>query len=332
MGHTFAVLLLILFTASPAVAARLPLGTFTPTAATDPKCPTGFTCTGFTVSCSGVAEDAPGFVAFADATASRRGMVVFFTGGSGQSWWSDSSRLITYLDELRALGFAVMQVRWATNWLNSSPGNEAGTAHLGCRPATVIRHIYDTSYLPMNLSPGLGECGFCITGNSGGSTQVSYALSHSGLEGILDGVFPTGGPPHSVLTKSCLPNKGYTYRLDTRQFLDRGFGFFDGNGPCARQDPSFVPRWESESVATGGDDYHHPRTRIHFVFGENDREMRTVAGDYVARLTEERTPFLTVTIAEKTGHSIASTPQGLAALKAAILGRIEGGRRRAVRK
>lgn len=316
----FLMLLSMLYGTTAASAAVLPLGSFLPTDAIEPDCPAGFSCSAFEVACSEVSDAAPGFLAIAGATGTPRGLIVFFTGGSGMGWWSRNDRdLLAFTDDLRSLGFAIAQVRWATNWLESSPGNQAGTAHLGCRPATLIRHIHDTMYAPLNLSPQTGECGFCITGNSGGATQVGFALSHYGLDSILDGVFPSGGPPHSAMAKSCLGEEGYDYELDTRQFLDRGFGFFDGNGPCARRDPSFIPRWNEESVASGDNDYFHPNTRIHFLFGQTDHRQQIVGGDYVTRLRAEGTPFLNVTIVPNTPHNIR-TPEGLAVLKEAILG------------
>lgn len=332
--HIFAVLISLAFatgaTASPVPASAippetpaaeaLPLGTLFPADATEADCPPGFACSGFEVTCPGVTSNAPGYIAIGGANASSRGLVVFFTGGSGMGWWSGRNPdLLAFTDELRSRGYTIVQVRWGTNWLESSPGNTAGTSHLACRPATVIHHIHDTIYAPLELSPAVGECGFCITGNSGGATQSGYALSHYGLETILDGVFPTGGPPHSVMAKSCLGEEGYGYQLDTREFLDRGFGFFDGQGPCARQDPSYTSRWNEESVSTGGSDYYHPQTRIHFICGERDLQMQIVGGDYVARLRSAGTPFISVSIAPDTPHNIR-TPEGLELLKQAILG------------
>jgi hypothetical protein len=169
----------------------------------------------------------------------------------------------------------------------------------------------------------VGEAGFVITGNSGGASQVGYALTHYGLDEIVDVVIPTGGPPHSALAKSCMDNpaeRGYWFDLGTRQFIDRGFGFYDGNGPAARQDSAFIPRWLEESHATGGNDYFHPRTRVHFIIGANDGGMRTIAADYYTRLRAEGTPFLAWELAPNTPHLVISTEAGRAALRNAIFG------------
>lgn len=301
------------------------LGTYMPTGASDPQTPAGFTSAGFEISAPGVTNSAAGFLAVAPhTTANPRGLVTFFTGGPGQGWWSSRPDTQALADDLRAAGFTVAQVRWADSWLRSSPGNDAGTAHLAARPATVIQFIHDNYYLPLGINQSLVDQsggGFIITGNSGGASQVSYTLSHYGMEGILDAVIPTGGPPHAVLAKSLLNNPGeehYQYPLETRQFIDEGFGYFDGDGPGALQDPTFLPRWLEESVATGGNDYSHPDTRVHFIIGANDPKMQTVAGDYHDRLLDAGSPLLTWEIVPGTPHSIVNTPQGRAALFAAI--------------
>ncbi|MBA3483238.1 MAG: hypothetical protein H0T51_15625 [Pirellulales bacterium] len=301
------------------------LGNLTITAASDPTTPAGYNGVGFDVSAPGVTEDSRGFFAIAlHTTASPRGLVMFFTGGQGGSWWTEKPAHAAFADDLRNEGFAVAQVRWRDSWLLSSPGNDAGTAHLGALPATVIKYVHDNYYLPLGISESQVDQhggGFIITGNSGGATQVSYALSNYGLDDILDVVIPTGGPPHAALAKSLLANPGeeaYQYPLDTRQFIDQGFGYFDGNGPGAMQDPAFIPRWLEESVSTGGNDYYHPDTRIHFIFGDGDLRQQAVGSDYYNRLLAEGSPSVTWEIVPNTGHGTTGTADGRAALWARI--------------
>ena len=52
----------------------------------------------------------------------------------------------------------------------------------------MARWVYD------NLHGGSSGAASCATGNSGGAMQVSFLLSHYGLEEILSAVVPTGGP------------------------------------------------------------------------------------------------------------------------------------------
>jgi hypothetical protein len=286
--------------------------------------PPGYTAQGFTVSCPEVTQGINGFIAIRHAAGQPRRMLVMATGGSGTSYWtSDSGPRYTFAEDLRAVGFAIVQIRWASNWLESSPGNDAGQARLGCRPATAIKYIHDTYYRPLGIYPlHPGEAGFAVTGNSGGSSQTGYALSHYGLDEIIDVAIPTGGPPHGALAKSCMNNPGeqaYWFPLDTRNFIDRGFGFFSGDGPAAQHDASFIPRWLAASHSTGGNDYFHPRTRVHFIQGEYDLGMQATGGDYYQRLVAEGTPYVRWEIAPETPHGVPGTAQGRAAIKAALL-------------
>lgn len=264
-----------------------------------------------------------GFVVVANPTGPPRGVVLFTTGGSGMGWAFRARSREALLDQLLADGFRVVQLAWETNWLESSPANEAGTARLGCRPATVVRWVYDQHCAPLGIARSSdGRCGFCISGNSGGATQSSYPLSHYGLKGILDAVIPIGGPPHAALAKACLRRPGeeaFWFADDTRNFIDRGFGYFEGSGPCFRRDAAFAPRWNQASVATGGTDYFDPNTRIHILLGARDVPMHGQAGDYAARLRAERTTRVIVEMVPNTGHAVAGTEEGQAAIRSAIL-------------
>ncbi len=306
-----------------------PLGTYTSTTATVSDCPAGFTCYGYTVSnCVNVTNSLNGFIGVGHYTSAvPRGVVMFFTGGAGNSWWTNAETnttanpaLVAFSDSLRMEGFTVVQVRWSGAWLHSSVGNDAGPGHLGARPATVIRHVYDSIYVPMGIAPCKSRYGgFVITGNSGGSSQVSYAISHFGLDSILDVVIPTEGPVMSVLSKSMLggPSNPYFYS-SLRGFIDKGFGYFDGTGPGANMDSSFIPRWEEESHTTGGNDFYHPDTHVHFIWTTDG--MRTVGTDYYNRLIAEGSPDVTFEDVANTPHLVVSTQQGRDALWKVIVG------------
>jgi hypothetical protein len=183
--------------------------------------------------------------------------------------------------------------------------------------------VHDNWFLRLGVPDGpVGRCGFCITGNSGGSSQSSYALSHYGLESILDAVVPSGGPPHAAQTKGCLRNPGqerYWYESGSAATIDSSYGFRGTSGPCALHDSSFVPRWDEESVDTGGSDYVHPATRVHFIFGGADASVAPAHGqDYVNRLKASGSPYVTVEVIPGMPHSIAHSPEGLAALRSAL--------------
>lgn len=325
VGGVGILICLVFASLSPAaLSAPLPLGTLTLTGASDSTCPSGHTCKGFRVECPGVQQAARGFLATAAARTPARGLVVISTGGPGTKWFSGGGGLAaSFVSDLRRDGFVVVQLRWVDPWLKSAPGEDAGSGHLACRPASVFKWVHDKRFLPLGVPPGpVGHCGFCITGNSGGASQSSYALSHFSLDSLLDAVVPTGGPPHAAQRKGCLRNAGqepYWYTEGSTSTIDSSYGFQGSPGPCALHDPAFVPRWNEESVDTGGSDYIHPQTRVHVILGGADTTPAPAhARDYVARLRASGSPYVTLQVIPGMGHSIVNSA-GLSALRAALV-------------
>ena len=291
-----------------------------------PSCLIGYACSKFVVSsCPGVSTDAQGVIAETDPVGSARGAVVFFSGDVGKEWWSDPSPLADqFLSRLRDRdGFVVIQIRWIDSWLKAPKGEESGSAHLACRPSTVIDWIYWNIYVPLNFTPRPGQCGFCIAGNSGGASQASYALSHYGLESELNGVFPTSGPPHTAEVKGCLPGyPGYGYEAEAVTLIDYSAGFDDehgGLGPCLTQDTGFSARWTEESVDTGANDTSHPTTRVQFIVGANDESSAVPhAADYRELLEQDTGNHVTWTAVVGMGHSVQESLDGLRTLEAGL--------------
>lgn len=301
------------------------IGEFRYLSDTADRCPEGYTCSAFEVKCTG-SDPAKGIIAYAPYAGGKpKGLIMLFKGGEGTAYWTQPPDASQIAEDFREDGFSIVQVKWMDSWLLSSPGSDVGIAHLAARPATVIKQVYDELFVPLEkMAFGKDFTGFCLTGNSGGASQISYALSHYGLDSLLDVVVPTGGPPHATLAKSMLQRpdeEEYWYGEKRRAFIDKGFGFFDGNGPGVRLDTLFINRWIEESVATGGSDYYHPDTRLHFIIGANDRDMYHVSSDYIFRLFEEGNPDITLEIVPGTPHNILRTEAGKAALTSAIMGK-----------
>lgn len=301
--------------------APLPLGTVTPVAGTDGQCPPAHACQLLDVDCPGVGA-LRATLASTAPTGALRGMLLFFRGGGGGGWYFDASTG-TLEDDLRADGFWVLQLRWhGRGWLSAPEGVQAGTAHLACWPATAITWVHEHRYVPLGLDPARGVCGFCISGNSGGSTQVAFALSHYGREGILDAVLPTGGPPHAAMWRACsalAQDAAFAYPDGTRAYLDEAWGFYDATGPCLNHNYAFYLNWYQESVAGGGSDYVHADTRVHMLVGANDAQMVPHSQQLRDRLLDEGSPMVTWESVPGTPHWVPSTPTGRAMLRAAIL-------------
>jgi len=302
---------------SPAAAvlgAALPLGSFVVTSSTS-------TSETFNVSCPEVSASLSGTLLIQPASGSPRGLVMFFSGSYGTTAWSTSSISNAWLASVASAGYEVVQLEWSQpGWEAAPSGQDAGQAHVACRPATAIRWVHDNLYAALHVpSPGTGVCGFCITGNSGGASQVAYALAYYGLGSILNGVFPTSGPPHAALAKGCLNQSGYVYGPLALQIIDSSNGFYGSTGPCDRHDPSFTARWNQESVDTNGSYYYYSTTRLHFIFGAQDTQSaKQHAEDYISRLTAAGSPMVTQETVGSMAHEVATSTTGMAALLAAI--------------
>jgi len=275
-----------------------------------------------------VSASADGFIAVGAATGSPRGLAVFFSGGYGTGWWGAGSDLVQpWLGDIRASGLETVLVEWKDSWLVSSPGEKAGVAALACRPSTAVKWVHDHLYVPLGIPPGPGECGFCITGNSGGSSQVSYALSFYGEDRILNADFPTSGPPHGAINKGCIrgaPNpQRYWYTTWAQGVMDSSYGFHEDpiHGPCYLQDPAYVDTWKADSVAKGGNDYSHPSTRVGFIIGGKDGSVAPAhARDYYNKLVKVGGSLaVNWTVVPEMPHSITNSPEGLAELRAELL-------------
>lgn len=312
----------------------------------------------FTVSCPDVRDDARGILGITRPEGSARGVVMLFSGGLGTGWWAGENQLVAdFFRRLGDAGLTIVMVRWIDSWMVSAPGESVGAARLACRVASVVDWVHANLYdrAPRVTkepgSPGRPSlCGFCISGFSGGSSQVLYALAYYGLDRILDGVVPTGALPHAGQYISCqrFPGTfGYENWYTTLhiQILDASYGFglpvppFGnpntsppfGSGPCATNDSLFIPRWIADSIDTGGNDYFHPTTAIQFIWGEQDNAPSGAPGvanapwvayayRYLARLLCEGSPYVTTQLVPNTPHAVQSTAEGLATIAHALLG------------
>jgi uncharacterized repeat protein (TIGR02543 family) len=308
------------------------LGTISaPQAVGDSQCPAGATCSKFTISScpdglGGVVKAKTGFYADRGATGTPKGMVVLFSGGSGTFYWSsDNAASEGFVQNLRSDGFRVIEVRWNGAWEAAESGQQAGPARTACRPATVIHYLGSQVFPTMGLARVEGRCGFCIAGTSGGSAATSYALSFYGLEGLVDGLFPIGGPTHAAIRLGCTAPRGYeaySYSGASIQQVDRPYGYLtSGTGPCSMGDssPAWAARWDQDAVdGTLGSDFAYDHTRVHVIVGGGDTPMQNHASDYLARLAASGSPYVTYQQIPGMPHGISQNPDGLAAFRSAL--------------
>jgi hypothetical protein len=296
-----------------------PVGTFTLGMPRPAGCPSGFTCNAFTVSCPGIAKNETGMIADQKPVGHTKGVVMFFSGSEGSKWWSEEgTKASAFFQSLINDGFELVQVRWARGWLVSPDGAQSGQELLASRPATVIKWVHDKMYVPLGLQPSVGKCGFCVTGNSAGAAQITYAMSSYGIDKIVDAAIPTSGPPMAAMSKGCLQERGYAYVAGHARLIDLSYGFRSG-GPCAAHDPSFTDTWIANSNETGGTKYNYPTTRIQIIIGGQDNSLiLNHARDYFQVLVRAQQPMLMWQLVPGMSHSIQASTDGLSALLTAL--------------
>ena len=301
----------------------LPLGTLTRTSGSDPTCPAGFACQAFTISCPAVTQRAEGFIAI-DSPSSPHGVVALFSGDGGTHYWgSGGTMALGFFSGLLKAGLRLVQVRWTTPWLAAPAAQGVDPSDLACRPATVVEWIHDNIYLPLHAHPTLGVCGFCLSGNSGGASQVTYPLAFFGLSDKVNAVVPTSGPPHAAIAKGCLLVPGYAYDPQSAQTIDSSYGFVGmlvNTGPCVHHLSTSTARWQRDSIDLGGNDFTYPTTRVAFIVGGLDRTPAPAhAHDLFDKLIQAGSPIVSWQLVPTMQHTITGSADGLAALSSDLL-------------
>ncbi|MEO7573466.1 MAG: hypothetical protein ABIX10_13615 [Acidimicrobiales bacterium] len=256
-----------------ALGGDLPLGVLTPGGSASTDCPRGFDCSSFQVTCPGVAGSSDGTLAVR-LPPDPRGLVVLFSGGIGDQWWSagQGRPAASMFEHLAEQSLGLVQVRWPDGWLVAPAGAEVGPAALACRPATVAAWIHDNVYEASVGSDHAGTCGFCLTGNSGGASQVAYALTRYGLAPLIDGAVLTSGPPHTSLDAACgidSSDPALVFGPREARTIDASYGAAAG-GPCARHDVAFQARFAQDSV-DGVPPPNLDGVRLRIILGADDQ-------------------------------------------------------------
>ena len=198
-----------------------------------------------------------------------------------------------------------------------------GMAAVSCRYATLLTWIHDTVHQ---------SGGFCATGNSGGSSEVAYALAHWGRDSILDFAVPTGGPPMGRMDIGCLdggdsawqaqcaahfsdnqicPGGGSCQYINGASTIDMAY---TPETPCTSADATFRTTLLNDSVAAPGADYDYV-IPVHFIFGVDDcTEAVSLGMEFATSITSQ----VTVEAVPGTPHATFSTVAGATAIYQAL--------------
>jgi hypothetical protein len=164
---------------------------------------------------------------------------------------------------------------------------------------------------------------FVVTGNSGGSAEIGYALTTYGRAGILDAAILTSGPPVARLDYACVAEASPEWASLCSTIIPKGVmecssGCVLGtkNGVCKQVSPQ--PTQEQllqDSVVHPGAILHYPKTKVYFLFGAHDcGEPVPIGLTFATRVTSEKS----IRFVPRTPHLLVSTPEGREAIRQAI--------------
>jgi hypothetical protein len=209
------------------------------------------------VHCPGI-SDLDAVVAVTEPNGTVRGTIFAHGGGGGTAFYSQN------LSDYLAANYRVVQVRWATDWEQTTDGILAAA----CRPATLLQWVFDT------VHGADRSTGFCGVGQSGGSGVLSYLLSHYGSGTILDYAAPSAGPPFGRIDYGCAPS---TYAGPLRTLCPAltdapvtlppaRMNPWENTQTCgaASPDPTEIAKWAADSVVSPGASYDYPQTVVDF--------------------------------------------------------------------
>jgi hypothetical protein len=239
-----------------------------------------------------------------------RGSVVMGSGGSGASFYSGDEAGRTLVKDVAAMGFRVVDRAWAGGW----PTMEGGMVKESCRYATLLTWVRD------NLHKS-GK--FVATGNSGGSAEISYALTTWGRGDILDVAIPTSGPPLGRLDYACVKEASPEWATLCSTIVPKGVMecastcvLGPANAVCKQvtAEPT-AKQLLDDSVMHPGAVVNYPKTKVYFLFGAHDcGEPVPVGLTYATKVTSEKS----IRFVPHTPHPLFSTPEGREAIRKAI--------------
>lgn len=256
---------------------------------------------------------------------SRIGTVVLGTGGGGTSYYEGDAVARAMMLDLSDAGYRLVQRQWigGDGWI-TGPG---GFPAVSCRYATLLQYIHDNIH-QSSLTEAL-----CATGNSGGSSEIAYALARWGRGMILDAAVPTGGPPMGRLDHGCLDGAdaawqaecatlvgtsstcapiSCSYSASAAMLIDSAYGA----DHCATTDATFRPTFLADSAAAPTNTFSYPATKLDFIYGADDCTEAVPLGlAFASQVTSPKT----ITFVPNTPHPVFSTPEGATAIYNAIV-------------
>lgn len=199
--------------------------------------------------------------------------------------------------------------------VRGAAGERIGPRDMACRPATLLWHLA-ASQASTTDEDEPGRCQpLCATGNSGGASQLAYALADHRAGEVLDTVVLTSGPPHAAMADGCTPgspdDEAARYESGAAAGIDAAYGYSPGTGPCSRGDDSFDRQWTQDEVGAVA---VWPRSLVVLLGAEDG----TSAPSHARAWQPGGSDLVAVEVAGM-AHHVQQSPEGLAELLRALL-------------
>ncbi len=244
-----------------------------------------------------------------------KGVVTFSSGTGGTTWYHAA-----IANALVSEGFVTIRRRWDYDW-ETGPG---GMRRSSCRFATMLEWLRSRDWTQGKP--------LCATGNSGGATEIAYALSARGQAEVLDLAVVTGGPPMGRIDLGCLGEEAWGsqcrdlvpadacpdeqlkcgYTSGAVSLIDSAY---EGT-PCAdAPGGGDVAELMLDSVVSPLGVYEYPQTRVHVIEGKEDcSEAAPLGMLYANAVTSEKEVEWV-----DAPHGVFQSEDGMAAIRDAIL-------------
>lgn len=322
--------LILLFLPLPLFADSNPLGTVS-SFTNYGSCPSGnasipvSACYNTTITC----PNAPDLVVHLKVTepaSASTGTIVFFSGGSGTGFYE-----VTYpnhapadiLIPARSRNVRLIQAAWASDVFAGTNGILIDM----CRGATLLKTIHDTT----SGGNKLHDAGtfLAATGNSGGASVITYAMTRYGGGDWMDCLVPTSGPPIANLAHGCMGGLNKTWAATCNSlasgascgYVTPSFQTIDGayNGitACEVKAEGGQLAWARDSVINGAATTSFPQSTFNFIYApDGDHSEAVTVGQEAALSIVNAT--ITIISGSDTAHDIPNYTNGAAAVATAL--------------
>ena len=250
-----------------------------------------------------VADPAPGIPLL--------GTVLLSSGGLGNEFLVETAGGLELSNALLAAGFRVVDRRWPTGWFADATGILEQSARYAVLVDWVRTNLHTTGAL-------------CVFGNSGGSSEIAYALTSWDGDDLFEVAILASGPPMTRLDYLCEVPASMAWTTQCAA-LTAGGAFTCGQPTCEPEVtnllcPLLPPNPQpgellAQSILHPNAVLEFPSTEVRMLLGEEDCTSAVPLGLLFA---ESLTTPIVPQLVSLTPHMMPSTREGRDAIVLAL--------------